>query len=54
MIEKNVSGALGNGLVLLGCGASIIRLIPLLCVTEEEAKVGLDIFERAVATVGKE
>ncbi len=51
--EKILLEALRNGLALLGCGASTIRLIPALCITEEEAKIGLDIFERAVAKVGK-
>ncbi len=41
--------ALRNGLALLGCGGSSIRLIPALTITEEEAKTGLDIFEKAVA-----
>jgi len=39
---------LGWGLVLLGCGKSAIRLIPPLVITEEQAKIGLDIFEEAV------
>ncbi|MEM4846925.1 MAG: aminotransferase class III-fold pyridoxal phosphate-dependent enzyme, partial [Thermosphaera sp.] len=40
--------ALKRGLVLLGCGKSSIRLIPPLVITEEQAKIGLDIFEEAV------
>jgi 4-aminobutyrate aminotransferase-like enzyme len=28
-------------------------LIPALCITEEEAKIGLDIFEKAIAKVAK-
>jgi 4-aminobutyrate aminotransferase len=51
--EKILLEALKNGLALLGCGISSIRLIPALCITEEEAKAGLDIFEKAIATVAK-
>ncbi len=42
---------LKRGLVLLGCGYSTIRLIPALCITEEQAKIGLDIFEDSIATI---
>ena len=40
--------ALKRGLVLLGCGKSTIRLIPPLIITEEQAKIGLDILEEAI------
>ncbi len=40
--------ALRRGLVLLGCGKSAVRLIPPLIIAEEQAKIGLDIFEEAV------
>ncbi len=40
--------ALKRGLVLLGCGKSAIRLIPPLIITEEQAKIGLDILEEAI------
>ncbi len=43
--------SLKRGLVLLGCGKSTIRLIPALCITEEQAKIGLDIFEEAIKSV---
>jgi 4-aminobutyrate aminotransferase len=52
--EEILLEALKNGLALLGCGASSIRLIPALTITEEEAKTGLDIFEKAVAKMQKE
>jgi 4-aminobutyrate aminotransferase len=39
---------LKRGLALLGCGDSTIRLIPSLCITEEQAKVGLDILEEGI------
>jgi len=51
--EKILLEALRNGLALLGCGTSSIRLIPALNITEEEAKIGLDIFEKAIATETK-
>ncbi|MCX8185272.1 MAG: acetyl ornithine aminotransferase family protein [Sulfolobales archaeon] len=46
--NRVVYEALRRGLVLLGCGKSSIRLIPPLVVTEEQAKLGLEIFEEAV------
>jgi 4-aminobutyrate aminotransferase len=45
--------ALRNGLALLGCGKSTIRLIPPLSITEEETKIGLNILEKAIAKVEK-
>jgi len=42
---------LKRGLALLGCGTSAIRLIPPLCITEEQAKKGLEIFEEGVKAV---
>jgi len=42
---------LKRGLALLGCGTSTIRLIPPLCITEEQAKIGLEIFEEGVKAV---
>lgn len=46
--NKIVSKALRNGLVLLPCGKSSIRLIPPLVISEEEAKTGLEIFKKSV------
>jgi len=46
--NRVVYEALRRGLVLLGCGKSAVRLIPPLIITEEQAKIGLDIFEEAV------
>jgi len=46
--SKIVGKALRNGLVLLPCGKSSIRLIPPLVITEEEAKIGLEIFRKSV------
>lgn len=46
--NRIVARALRNGLVLLPCGKSSIRLIPPLVISEEEAKTGLEIFRKAV------
>ncbi|MCS7112303.1 MAG: acetyl ornithine aminotransferase family protein [Ignisphaera sp.] len=40
--------ALKRGLVILGCGKSSIRIAPPIIISEEEAKVGLEILERAL------
>lgn len=45
---KILYNALQKGLVLLGCGKSSIRIIPPLIISEEEAKIGLEILEKAV------
>ncbi|OYT37273.1 MAG: aspartate aminotransferase family protein, partial [Desulfurococcales archaeon ex4484_58] len=45
---KILLNALRKGLVLLGCGKSSIRIIPPLIITEEEAKIGLEIIEKAL------
>ncbi|HSB03116.1 MAG TPA: aminotransferase class III-fold pyridoxal phosphate-dependent enzyme, partial [Anaerolineales bacterium] len=45
MIEKY---GFEHGLLLLGCGRSVIRLAPPLCLTKPEADEGLEIFEYAV------
>ncbi len=42
--------ALKRGLVLLPCGKSTIRLIPPLNISEEQAKIGLDILKEALRT----
>ncbi len=49
--NKVVLESLRRGLVLLGCGKSTIRLIPPLTMTEEQAKLGLEIFKSAVKSV---
>ena len=46
--------AFEQGLMILGCGETSIRLCPPLIVTEEEATVALDILEDALAQVEKE
>lgn len=49
--NKIIKIALENGLVLLPCGRSSIRLIPPLVIAEEEAKTGLEIFKQSVKEV---
>ncbi len=40
-----------RGLILLGCGETGMRFAPPLCITEDELKTGIDLFEQAVAAV---
>lgn len=49
--NKILFESLKNGLVLLGCGKSAIRIIPPLSITEEESKKGLDIFEKSIKKI---
>ena len=49
--NKVIKTALESGLVLLPCGKSAVRLIPPLIISEEEAKIGLEIFEKTVKEV---
>jgi 4-aminobutyrate aminotransferase len=42
------------GLLLLGCGKSVIRLAPPLCITKKEVDEGLEIFEHAITLAEKE
>ncbi len=51
--DNIVLEALKRGLVMLPCGASTIRIIPALIMTEEQAKIGLDILEQAIKAVLK-
>jgi 4-aminobutyrate aminotransferase len=45
MIEKY---GFQHGLLLLGCGRSVIRLAPPLCITKQEVDEGLAIFEHVI------
>jgi 4-aminobutyrate aminotransferase len=45
MVEKY---GFQHGLLLLGCGRSVVRLAPPLCLTKKEADEGLEIFEYAI------
>jgi 4-aminobutyrate aminotransferase len=51
MIEKT---AFEHGLLLLGCGKSVTRLAPPLCITKEEVDEALDIFEKVIAMAERE
>jgi 4-aminobutyrate aminotransferase len=46
--------AFEHGLVVMGCGASTIRMAPPLCLTKAEADEGLTIFEEALTLAEKE
>jgi len=46
--DKLMKKAFERGLILLGAGASSLRLAPPLILTKEQADVGLDIFEEAL------
>ena len=46
--------AFEHGLVVMGCGASTIRMAPPLCLTKSEADEGLMIFEEALTLAEKE
>jgi len=41
--------AFEHGLLLLGCGKSVIRISPPLCITRQEATEGLEILEKAIS-----
>ncbi|MDX1992986.1 MAG: aminotransferase class III-fold pyridoxal phosphate-dependent enzyme [bacterium] len=43
-----------NGLIMLGCGASTIRIAPPLVINQQQMADGLDIFERSIAEVEEE
>lgn len=49
--KKLMRGAFERGLVLLGAGASSLRLAPPLILTKEQADVGLEIFEQTLSEV---
>jgi len=49
--DKIVREGYKQGIMLLGCGESVIRFSPPLVMTEEEADKGLERFEEAVKRV---
>jgi 4-aminobutyrate aminotransferase len=49
--DEVVDQAYLNGLLMLGCGASTIRIAPPLMISREHMEQSLDIFERAIAEV---
>jgi 4-aminobutyrate aminotransferase len=48
MRDRVVDLAFERGLILLGCGKSVVRLSPPLCISPAEIDEGLEIFEEAV------
>ncbi|HTZ57785.1 MAG TPA: acetyl ornithine aminotransferase family protein [Acidobacteriaceae bacterium] len=52
--DRIVSLAFEQGLLLLGCGETSIRLAPPLIINQHEATIGLDIFERCLTQVEQE
>jgi 4-aminobutyrate aminotransferase len=52
--DRIISLAFTQGLLLLGCGETTIRLAPPLIVNQHEITVGLDIFERCLTQVEQE
>lgn len=51
--DKIVDLAFERGLLILGCGATSIRLCPPLIVNQQEADVALDILEESIAIASK-
>ncbi len=54
LYERVVELAFERGLLLLGCGKSVIRVAPALSITSGEIDEGLQIFEEAVTLAEKE
>ncbi len=52
--DRIVSLAFEQGLLLLGCGETTIRLAPPLIINQHEARIGLDIFEQCLTQVERE
>jgi len=46
--DRVVDLAFERGLLLLGCGKSVVRISPPLCIGVQEVEEGLEIFEEAV------
>ncbi len=46
--------AFERGLLTLGCGRSVLRISPALCITKEEAESGLQILEEAISIAENE
>jgi 4-aminobutyrate aminotransferase len=52
--DRAIELAFERGLVLLGCGKSVIRIAPPLSISQAEMDEGLTIFEEAVTLAEKE
>jgi 4-aminobutyrate aminotransferase len=49
--DKVIENAFQKGLLILGCGASTVRLMPPLIIEPEQADTALDILERCLSEV---
>jgi 4-aminobutyrate aminotransferase len=52
--DRIVDLAFENGLLTLGCGRSVIRVSPPLCITQAEMEEGLELFENAISQAEEE
>ncbi len=52
--DRVVENAFHNGLLTLGCGKSVVRIAPPLCITEDEADEGLEILDAAITEAENE
>ncbi len=52
--DRVVDLAFERGLLTLGCGKSVIRVSPPLCISENEMEEGLEIFEEAITIAERE
>jgi 4-aminobutyrate aminotransferase len=52
--DKIVDFAFERGLLLLGCGSSVIRIAPPLCITKSEIDEGLNVLEESITLAEKE
>lgn len=52
--DRVVDLAFERGLLTLGCGRSVIRISPPLCISQEEMDAGLEIFEEAITLAERE
>jgi len=48
--DSVVNYAFERGLLLLGCGKSVIRISPPLCIRREELELGFEILDEAIET----
>ena len=49
-VKAVIGACLDNGLLLVGAGEKVIRMLPPLTVTDDEIKSAVSIFSSAVAT----
>jgi 4-aminobutyrate aminotransferase len=49
--DQIVQGCFNKGLLLLGCGQSVVRFVPPLIITREDADTALEIFEDVLRSI---